>query len=123
MRSLQNLYADSITNIYLEEVIIKDSFSDTKKKSSVQTVDIIGQNYIQKRFSGNLVNSIEDLPGVNSMDIGSGFSKPMIRGMAFNRIAVIENNIKQEGQQWGADPGFEIDALNVSDVTVRKGPA
>ena len=121
--SLQNLYADSISNIYLEEVIIKDSFSDTKKKSSVQTVDIIGQNYIQKRFSGNLVNSIEDLPGVNSMDIGSGFSKPMIRGMAFNRIAVIENNIKQEGQQWGADHGLEIDALNVENVTVRKGPA
>ena len=32
------------------------------------------------------------------MDIGSGFSKPMIRGMGFNRVAVLENGIKQEGR-------------------------
>jgi hypothetical protein len=28
------------------------------------------------------------------MDIGAGFSKPMIRGLGFNRIAVSENVIK-----------------------------
>jgi iron complex outermembrane receptor protein len=57
------------------------------------------------------------------MNIGAGFSKPSIRGMAFNRIAVVENGVKQEGQQWGADHGLEIDAFNVEQVEVRKGPA
>ena len=57
------------------------------------------------------------------MDIGSGFSKPMIRGMGFNRIGVLENGIKQEGQQWGADHGFELDAFNIGAVNVLKGPS
>lgn len=57
------------------------------------------------------------------MDIGSGFSKPMIRGMGFNRVLVAENGIKQEGQQWGADHGLELDALNIEQVAIRKGPA
>ena len=57
------------------------------------------------------------------MDIGAGFSKPVIRGLGFNRIAVSENGIKQEGQQWGSDHGLEIDAFNIDEVRVRKGPA
>lgn len=57
------------------------------------------------------------------MDIGAGFSQPMIRGLGFNRIAVSENGIKQEGQQWGADHGLEIDAFNVDEVRILKGPS
>ena len=45
----------------------------------------------------------------------------MIRGLGFNRIAVSENGIKQEGQQWGADHGLEIDAFNVDEVRILKG--
>ena len=47
----------------------------------------------------------------------------MIRGMGFNRIAVLENGIKQEGQQWGADHGLELDAFNIGTVNVLKGPS
>lgn len=36
------------------------------------------------------MQAMENIPGVQAMDIGSGFSKPMIRGMGFNRIAVLE---------------------------------
>jgi outer membrane receptor protein involved in Fe transport len=47
----------------------------------------------------------------------------MIRGLGFNRITVTENGVKQEGQQWGADHGLEIDAFNAGQVSVRKGPS
>ena len=49
------------------------------------------------RDKGNLVQTLKNVPGVHSMDIGAGFSQPMIRGLGFNRIAVSENGIKQEG--------------------------
>ena len=42
--------------------------------------------------------------------------------MGFNRISVVENGIKQEGQQWGADHGLELDAFNAGQVSIRKGP-
>ena len=66
---------------------------------------------------------LENIAGIQSMDIGMGSSKPMIRGLGFNRIAVSENGIKHEAQQWGADHGLEIDAFEVENVRVVKGPA
>ena len=38
-------------------------------------------------------------------------------------IAVFENLIKYEGQQWGADHGLELDAFNIGAVNVLKGPS
>ena len=75
---------------------------------------------IQEHFQGSLASTLAVLPGVQVMEIGSGTSKPIIRGLGFNRIAVTENGIKQEGQQWGADHGLEIDALQTEDVEIVK---
>jgi len=83
----------------------------------------VGQDYVRDNFSGSLAKSLENMAGVNASGIGSSASKPIIRGLGFNRLLVSENGIKQEGQQWGADHGLEIDALNVEDVEVIKGPA
>jgi hypothetical protein len=46
------------------------------------------RQFLGEHFTGNIVHS---------MDIGAGFAKPVIRGLGFNRIAVAENGVKQEG--------------------------
>jgi len=81
----------------------------------------VDNDYLQNQFSGSLASSLEKLPGFNAMQIGSGASKPIIRGLGLNRVAVAENGVKQEGQQWGADHGLEIDALQVEDLEIIKG--
>lgn len=101
----------------LKEVII----SKTAQPQSVKNSEKVNQSYIQEAYAGSLAKSLEKLPGVNAMEIGAGTSKPIIRGLGFNRIAVTENGIKQEGQQWGADHGLEIDAFNAENVEVVKG--
>ena len=45
----------------------------------------------------------------------------MIRGLGFDRIAVAQNGIKQQGQQWGADHGLEISEWNVDQIEIIKG--
>lgn len=83
----------------------------------------VNQNYIQENYGGSLAKSLENMAGVNASGIGSAASKPIIRGLGANRLLVAENGIKQEGQQWGADHGLEIDAFSIEDVEVIKGPA
>ncbi len=68
------------------------------------------------------MQAMENIPGVQAMDIGSGFLQTDDSRNGFNRIAVLENGIKQEGQQWGADHGLELDAFNIGAVNVLKGP-
>ncbi|MDR1339973.1 MAG: TonB-dependent receptor [Prevotellaceae bacterium] len=114
---------DSLKTETLSEVVVMGSYANSVKRNSALQVDIVDKNFLQQHFTGNLMQTLEYMPGIHSMDIGSGFSKPMIRGMGFNRISVTENGIKQEGQQWGADHGLEIDAFAVERVTVRKGPS
>ena len=78
---------------------------------------------MRQRSGHSLMDVLSKTEGVQAMDIGVGFSKPMIRGLGFQRIAVTENGVKQEGQQWGADHGLEIDAFHVEGVRIVKGPA
>ena len=82
----------------------------------------VGRNYIENHFSASLSQSLSTIPGVQARAIGSGQSKPAIRGLGFNRIAVAVDGIKHEGQQWGDDHGLEIDQFSVDRVEVIKGP-
>ena len=82
----------------------------------------VGRNYIENNFSGTLMQSLSAIPGVQARSIGSGQSKPAIRGLGFNRIAVAVDGIKHEGQQWGDDHGLEIDQFAVDRIEVIKGP-
>ena len=106
---------ESVTG--LEEVLLEGHMH---KKTSQQVV-YVDDEYLEKQFNGSLASSLERMPGFNAMQIGSGASKPIIRGLGLNRVAVAENGIKQEGQQWGADHGLEIDALNVENLEIVKG--
>ncbi len=114
---------DSLSEVTLDEVIVVSSLQQKKIDRSPQVIELVNSADLIRNFSGNLMKSLEHIPGVQSMSVGSGFSKPMIRGVGFNRVSVTENGVKQEGQQWGADHGLEIDAFNVEQVNIRKGPS
>ncbi len=109
-------------------IILHDNISEVMKEMVIHTdhtkaynSSMFSNQKIQEHFSGSLAASLATLPGVNAMEIGSGTSKPIIRGLGFNRIAVAENGIKQEGQQWGADHGLELDALQTEEIEIIKG--
>jgi len=114
---------DSLKRVDLDEVVISEDYRLPVTLRSTLPAEVAGKDWLVSHFTGNLVQTLQYIPGVYAMNIGSGFSKPMIRGMGFNRIAVVENGIKQEGQQWGADHGLETDAFNAERVTVIKGPS
>lgn len=120
---------DTIINlnddIFIEVVLKTDSQLDEvvlnkKLSSSVMNSDKVDSQFIEENFSGSLAKSLERIPGVNSIEIGAGASKPIIRGLSFNRIVIAENGSRHEGQQWGADHGLEIDALSAEDIEIIK---
>lgn len=107
----------------LHEVVVEDNYAQTKNREDSRNVEVVNDRFVKMNLSGSLMKSLERLPGVSTIDIGSGQSKPVIRGLGFNRIVVAENGIKHEGQQWGEDHGLEIDQYAVDRIEVVKGPA
>jgi iron complex outermembrane receptor protein len=78
--------------------------------------------FFEQNSGNNFVETLEKIPGINALNTGVGVSKPVIRGLSFNRVLVNNNGVKQNGQQWGADHGLEIDQFGVERVEVVKGP-
>jgi iron complex outermembrane receptor protein len=71
----------------------------------------------------SLGETIKQLPGLNAISSGPTVSKPVIHGMHSNRVLVINNGVRQEGQQWGAEHAPEIDPFLANRITVVKGAA
>lgn len=107
----------------LSEVIIKaDNYRLRTKKKSSENIEIVDKNFLRKNLGGSLMQSLERIGGISTISIGSGQSKPVIRGLSFNRVVVAESGVKHEGQQWGSDHGLEIDQYSVDNVKIVKGP-
>jgi len=107
----------------LQEVVVTDNQAEKRKKEESLNLEIVNVDYLKQNLGGSLLKTLDRLPGVSSIDIGSGQSKPVIRGLGFNRVVVVENGIKHEAQQWGSDHGLEIDQYAIDHVEVIKGPA
>ena len=111
------------TFIELQEVVVRDQRSGIASKEHSLSIAAVNREYLSEQTGMTLMQLLQRMPGVQAMNIGTGISKPVIRGMSFNRVIVAENNIKQQGQQWGSDHGLEIDPYGVERVEVIKGPA
>ncbi len=77
---------------------------------------VVSPQELQNGFGTNIVNQISHQPGIAEISTGAGISKPVIRGLGYNRVVAVEQGIRQEGQQWGDEHGLEVDGESVHSV-------
>ena len=106
-----------------ETVTITGVSTATSTKRTPIPVNIIKRENLFNNVATNLIDNLTRIPGVSQVTTGASISKPFIRGLGYNRVIVINDAIRQEGQQFGDEHGIEIDELNASRVEVLKGPA
>ena len=110
-------------HLNLNELVVTGVTGDTKLKNSTAPISIISGKELRQKTFTNIIDAIAKQPGISQITTGSGISKPIIRGLGYNRIIVMNENIRQEGQQWGDEHGIEIAPQNVNSVEILKGPA
>jgi iron complex outermembrane recepter protein len=115
----------SLISSYIENqvVTVMGVSSATSIKRTPIPVNIVKREDLFRNASTNLIDNLSKTPGVSQVSTGPAISKPFIRGLGYNRVIVVNDGIKQEGQQWGDEHGIEIDELNVTRVEILKGPA
>lgn len=75
-----------------------------------------------EHFSGkSLGEALKRVPGVSALQTGPAIFKPVIDGLHSQRILILNNGIRQEGQQWGIEHAPEIDPFIASEIKVVKG--
>ncbi len=105
-----------------EVVVTGNALSSDNSRSSFSIVPI-GKEKLLTLPSTNLINAIATVPGVAEISTGGAISKPVIRGLSYNRIVTINEGVRQEGNQWGDEHGIEIDPFASDRMEVLKGPA
>ncbi len=105
------------------EVVITGTSQATDERRSFIPIQSMRLKELHEDVSTNIIDALTKVPGVNQVSTGPAVSKPVIRGLGYNRIITLNNGVRQEGQQWGDEHGIEIDDYNVTRVEVLKGPA
>ena len=111
------------SNAMINEVMVTGIAGSTLLKESPAPVSIVSLRDLQTTSSTNIIDAIARKPGMAQITTGSGISKPVIRGLGYNRIVTVNDGIRQEGQQWGDEHGIEIDPQSVRSIEILKGPA
>ena len=110
-------------HLKLNEVVVTGSTGKTELKSASSAISVLSVTEVRNKAWTNAVDLVADVPGVSQITTGAGISKPVIRGLGYNRVLVVHDGIRQEGQQWGDEHGVEIDGSDVSSVEILRGPA
>ncbi|WP_316798942.1 TonB-dependent receptor [Pedobacter frigidisoli] len=110
------------TAIETKEIVITGSLiSSTSKRNSASSA-VLGKDALLAP-STNLIDALTKIPGVSQITTGPSISKPVIRGLGYNRIVTLDDGIKQQGQQWGDEHGIEIDQFKSDRIEVLRGAA
>jgi len=76
---------------------------------------------LQQKSGEELAKVLTMVTGVSMIQTGATIAKPVIHGLHSNRILILNNEVRQEGQQWGADHAPEIDPAVADRIAVVKG--
>lgn len=107
----------------LNEVVVTGLSNAGQRNSTPAPISIITIQQLEQNNSSNIIDAIAKQPGISQVTTGPGISKPVIRGLGYNRIITLNDGIRQEGQQWGDEHGIEVDEASVYKIEILKGPA
>ena len=109
--------------IDLKEVIVTGVVSATDKQKSPVIVSTLSNTDLMEHSATNVIDAITIIPGVSAITDGPSISKPVIRGLGYNRVLTINDGVQQVDQPWFDEFGIEADPDAVNRVEILKGPA
>lgn len=118
------LSADTLRFLLKTDEQTLDAVEITGHKQALNTttsVTTLHQDDLDRLKGGNLAKILTAIPGVNMLQTGATIGKPIVNGMHSNRLLILNNGVRQEGQQWGSEHAPEIDPFIAQNITVIKG--
>ena len=111
------------SNTELHEVVITGTSIAADPAKTPQSVTEVTNQYLNENSSTNVIDAIANIPGVSAMTDGQSISKPVIRGLGYNRVLTVNDGVQQVDQPWFDEFGIEADPDAVDRVEILKGPA
>ncbi len=121
--SIKKDYALSLSTTQLKEVLVTGVVSATDRQKTPISVSVLNYRDLLENSSTNVIDAISKVPGVSAITDGPSISKPVIRGLGYNRVLTINDGVEQVDQPWFDEFGIEADPDAVNRFEILKGPA
>lgn len=109
--------------IELPGVQVTATAGATSALASPQPTSVVSGAELRQDQAPSLGETLRDVPGVHSLSTGVGIGKPVIRGLASNRVLVLDDGQRLETQQWGDEHGPNVETADAERIEVIRGPA
>jgi len=103
---------------HLQEVFVQGR----KQEITSQLKSQLTEEERSQKDGLSLGEMLKGLTGVQSLQTGSSVSKPVIHGLHSSRVIILNQGVRQEGQNWGSEHAPEIDPFVSKNIQVIKGP-
>ena len=105
----------------LESVVIEGIATPGNMYSG--TISKLSSREFEQNQSQTLADLASRITGVNTLKTGQNIVKPIIHGLHSNRVLIVNNGVRHEFQNWGAEHAPEIDPSMAENISVLKGAA
>ena len=103
---------------HLQEVFVQGR----KQEITSQSRTSLSEEERAQKDGLSLGEMLKGLTGVQSLQTGSSVSKPVIHGLHSSRVIILNQGVRQEGQNWGSEHAPEIDPFVSKNIQVIRGP-
>ena len=102
----------------LDEVVVYDKFN---KITKALNKTILTNRDLEDLSSLPFGEVLKQINGVSTLNTGNTISKPVIHGLHSSRVAVINNGVRIEDQEWGVEHEPSLDINSVDQIFVLTG--
>lgn len=103
----------------LDQITVKGSagidYISTQQEKKIETEEI------ETLSHASLGDALKLLSGVSSLNTGSSVVKPVIQGLHSSRVVIMNNGVRMQDQEWGAEHAPNVDLNTAGSISVIKG--
>ena len=92
-----------------------------KQKQDKQSQQVINSSQINQNKGQPIAYLMEQMSGVQLLKSGQNVAKPMVNGLYGNRVILLNDFSRLEGQNWGLDHAPELDAHLYQTIKLIQG--
>ncbi len=112
----------SASEVEEHEVVVTGTSKASSMQHTPQAITEVSKEYLNENSSTNVIDAVAQTPGVWGITDGQSISKPVIRGLGYNRVLTVNDGVEQVDQPWFDEFGIEADPDAVNRYEILKGP-
>ena len=107
----------------LAQVVVTGTVGEGRERDALRPTRVVGGAELDRRLGETVAATLQSQPGVTVSSLGPNTARPVIRGLAGDRVLVLEDGLRPgDLSTTSADHAVAVDPLTARQVEVVRGP-